>query len=130
MLNISESSVALLVEVMWEVLPSSSDAAEVFLNQIILDQESQSLRQVVRRDKTDYVSNFPHDNLVCLISRVRILHLQPPLTDLAIVLILTSNIGALKNRARVLLEAWLKQGTFPFSQLELVLSLRRSNEVK
>ena len=54
---------------------------------------------------------------------------QPPLTDLAVVLILTSNIGALKFRARALFDLWLKQGTFPFAQLELVLSLRRSNEV-
>lgn len=55
MLNVSESSVALLVEVMWEVLPSSSGAAEVFLNQIILDQESQSLRQVVRCAGTELI---------------------------------------------------------------------------
>ena len=54
---------------------------------------------------------------------------QPSLTDLAIVLILTSNIGALKIQARNLFKIWLKQGTFPFIHLELVLSLRRSNEV-
>jgi hypothetical protein len=47
--------VALLVEVMWEVLPSSSGAAEVFLNQIILDQESQSLRQVARCASTELI---------------------------------------------------------------------------
>ena len=119
---------ALLVEVMWEVLPSSSGAAEVFLNQIILDQESQSLRQVVRCASTELISNASRNYLISLTSYIQ--YLQPPLTDLAIVLILTSNIGALKNRARVLLEAWLKQGTFPFSQLKLVLSLRRSNEVQ
>lgn len=46
MVTISESSVALLVEVMWEVLPSSSGASEVLLDQIIKDQELYSLRQV------------------------------------------------------------------------------------
>ena len=46
MVTISESSVALLVDVMWEVLPSSSGASEVLLDQIIKDQELYSLRQV------------------------------------------------------------------------------------
>ena len=50
--------------------------------------------------------------------------------DLAIVLILTSNIGLLKLQARVLLKAWLKHGIFPFNKLELILDLHRSNEVK
>ena len=49
--------------------------------------------------------------------------------DLAIVLILTSNIGSLKLQARVLLKVWLIQGTFPFSKLALILDLHRSNEV-
>ena len=55
---------------------------------------------------------------------------QPSLMDLAIVLILTSNIGSLKLRARELLTVWLKQGTFPYYKLELILELHRSNEVK
>ena len=50
--------------------------------------------------------------------------------DLAIVLILTSNIGSLKLEARNLLRIWLKQGTFSFNKLELILVLHRSNEVK
>lgn len=66
-----------------------------------------------------------HFHLIFLI----FIFLQPSLTDLAIVLILTSNIGALKIQARNLFKIWLKQGTFPFIHLELVLSLRRSNEV-
>ena len=44
--NISQSSVAMIVEVMWEVLPSSPIAAEILLQQIVRDQETQSLRQV------------------------------------------------------------------------------------
>jgi hypothetical protein len=37
---------AVVVEVMWEVLPSSPIAAEILLQQIIRDQEIQTLRQV------------------------------------------------------------------------------------
>jgi hypothetical protein len=44
--RISESSVAQLMEVMWEVLPSSPGAAEVLLNEIFRDQQTHSLREV------------------------------------------------------------------------------------
>lgn len=46
MSRISESSVALFVEAMWEVLPSSAGAAEVLLDQIASDQQMHSLKQV------------------------------------------------------------------------------------
>ena len=46
MVNISESSLALLVEVMWEVLPTASGAAGVLLEQISREQEEHSLKQV------------------------------------------------------------------------------------
>ena len=100
MSQVSDASSALLIEALWEVLPSSPAASELLLDQITREQEMYKFR-------------------------------HPSLADLSIVLILTSNanIGILKIRARRLLQTWLHQGVFPFHQLELILSLRRSNEV-
>ena len=100
MSQVSDASSALLIEALWEVLPSSPIASELLLDQITREQELYKYR-------------------------------HPSLADLSIVLILTTNanIGILKIRARRLLQTWLHQGVFPFHQLELILSLRRSNEI-
>jgi len=100
--NLSDDAVALVVEDMWEVLPSSNRASAIFLDQIIREEESK--------------------RITCKLT-------LSSLADIAVLLILTSETGLLKNKAVKLLEGWLQGGIFPFSQLELILSLRRANEV-
>lgn len=98
--SLSNESIALVVEAMWEVLPSSVTAAGMFLQQIVHEQE------------------------------VLELNVEPSLADLAAILILTADVIELRTQARALLEIWLWRGAFPFTQLKLILNLRRTNEVR
>ena len=99
--NLSEDTIALVVDAMWEVFPSSANASVAFLDQISHDQDNNTLG----------------------------LNLEPSLTDLSVVLILNSETGILKSKANSLLELWFKLGVFPFKHLELILTLSKTNEV-
>ena len=85
--NLSEDTIALVVEAMWEVLPSSSRASNIFLEQIIREEETE--RAAGRA-------------------------VEPHLADVAVILILTSETGVLKVRSRRLLEGWLQHDIFSF----------------
>jgi hypothetical protein len=104
MASLSHETLALVVEVLWEVLPTTERAAQVFVEQIVRENQDRQLAA------------------------------QPSLADLAVVLVLFSDAGgagphALRAKATNLLEAWLSQGVFPFSQLQLIISsYRRANE--
>jgi len=91
---------SLVVESLWEVLPSSWRASNDFLAQILFEQEND-----VYRTGT------------------------PPLSDVAIVIILVSDGCALRDRALKAISYWVRNGLFPFAQVKEILNMRTANEV-
>jgi len=98
--GLSEGALALVVDAMWEALPVSERAGSAFL-----------------------------DALAAEAGPGLGLSAGPVLADVAVVLILSSDVGVLRSRARALLSAWLQMQVFPFSHLQRILTLRRGNEV-
>ncbi len=107
--NLSDESVSLIVEAMWEILPSSLQASTLFLDQIIKEQKVLEGVGLLGPD------------------------LLPTLTDVSVLLILltsTSFSGSnLKVKANNLFTIWLINDIFPFDQLQTILKLRRANDI-
>ena len=107
--TLSEESISLIVEAMWEILPSSLQASTLFLDQIIKEQK--------------------------VLEGVALLgpNLLPTLTDVSVLLILITSSSFsgsnLKVKANNLFTIWLINDIFPFDQLETILKLRRANDI-
>ena len=107
--NLCDESISLIVEAMWEILPSSLQASTLFLDQIIKEQKVLEGVGLLGPD------------------------LLPTLTDVSVLLILltgTSFSGSnLKVKANNLFTIWLINDIFPFDQLQTILKLRRANDI-
>jgi hypothetical protein len=98
--RLSEFSLALVVDAMWETLPAATHACGVFM-----------------------------DCLAAEYSPGLGLYAEPTLLDLVVVLILLSDVGLPRARARSLLTEWLRKEVFPFSQMQKIIAKSRTNEV-
>lgn len=121
MLSLSETSIALMLESIWAVIPSSARISEIFLIQISLDS--------CLGEKVGIVA---HLCKLLLLHIVNIIcpSVKMPLIELAIIVIIGMEVSTLQLDIQSLLRRLLMMGILPFSQLKSIIGMRRENEVR
>ena len=108
MASLSERAVAVVVEVLWDTLPSSRSASYLFVDQILREQDSACHELHNRSSSSGIGGAVTSSNLL----------------DLAVLLIAAPVSGDINRKTLALVRGWLDRGAFPFGPLREVLGMR------